>query len=270
MKTVVFLNPEGVREDIIAELLKTLDDFGIQHSETAAGEPNPETDGLIGSADVVLALGGDGTILHTAKRTAMFGKKILGINCGHLGYTADLEANEMHLLSALKSGNYEVEHRLMLKAEVETHAGTNEFFCVNDAVVSKGARSRMIGIHADISGVEMNYRSDGLIVSTPTGSTAYSLSAGGPVIEPTLESIIITPICAHSLFDLPLVVTPDSVIEMWVEDQPGREAFLTVDGETAVPITSGCRVKISRAEITADIIRIKKDGFLKILKEKIK
>lgn len=269
MKAAVFLNPDGVRQAVAEELFGTLRRLNIEYTQALAG--SEETDCLINGCDVVLALGGDGTILHTAKRAALSGRKILGINCGHLGYTAGLESNELSMLGALKTGEYTVDRRLMLKASVISGGEQQDFYCVNDAVVSKGALARMLSIRAEFSGgTVINYRSDGLIIATPTGSTAYSLSAGGPVVEPSLDSIIVTPICAHSLFNLPLVLNPGSTVEITVGEQTRCEAFLTVDGETAVPIEANSRVSVARAPITADIIKIKKDGFLKTLREKIK
>lgn len=264
MRFAVILNPDGVATETLEKLNTTLSALDIVYDCVSLNDKN--ADFLIETSDLVLALGGDGTIIHTAKRAALSGKKVLGINCGHLGYNAGLEIDELDMLTNLKTGEYKTDRRMMLKVTIDDAV----YYCVNDAVVCKGALSRMIKITTHIGGAVMNYRSDGLIFSTPTGSTAYSLSAGGPIIDPTLQSVVITPICAHSLFDRPLVINPDTEIVVTIDEQSGNDTYLTIDGETAVPLNSKSKVVIERSEITADIIKIKNDGFLQILKQKIK
>ncbi|MEE1144006.1 MAG: NAD(+)/NADH kinase [Acutalibacteraceae bacterium] len=262
MKVAVFFNPDGVRDEIKQKLFDTLHSLDFKYYLADFNN----ADDTIEKCDIVLALGGDGTIMHAAKRAALHNKKILGINCGHLGYNAGLEANELNLLYMLKIGEYKVDYRMMLKITI----GDKNYYCVNDAVVCKGALSRMIEINATFGGAKMHYRADGLIFSTPTGSTAYSLSAGGPAIEPTLDCISVTPICAHSLFSPPLVVRPDTEIVVEIDSDSRGDAYLTLDGETAIELDTKTPIKITKADVYAHIVRIKDDGFLKILKEKIK
>lgn len=227
------------------------------------GEKLPSEE-LYSDADIIIAVGGDGTIIHTAKQAAQFGKPVLGINAGRLGFMAGLEMNELENLKFLINGGYTTERRMMLKAEIS--GDSSVYYCLNDAVISKGALSRIIDISAKLDGQIMTYRSDGLIVATPTGSTAYSISAGGPVVDPSVNGILITPICPHSLFSRSILISPDKVLTV---SASGADVFLTVDGEEALPI-SGRTVTVSAAEdMQVLLIRIKKDSFYSVLSRKL-
>ncbi len=262
MKAAVFFKPNGIDKEIEQNLLKKLDELEFEYECASSDDAN--ADEIAALCDIVLALGGDGTIIHAAKSAAKSGKRTLGINCGHLGYTAGLETDELEMLGALKTGEYTIDRRMMLK--VKTDSG--EFLGINEAVITKGALSRMLSIRAKVGSSSMDYSSDGLIIATPTGSTAYSLSAGGAVIDPTLDALAITPICTHSFFRSPIVVGAEQPIEVTV--CCNREAYLTVDGDEAIPIKQNERVIISKADICVELIRIKTDGFLKTLIDKIK
>ena len=216
--------------------------------------------------DVVIAVGGDGTIIHAAK----FGKPTLGINAGRIAFMAGLEPTELEMLSALKSGEYEIDRRMMLRAEIVSPDGEilSTHYCVNDAIVARGLQIKMDDFIVEHNGKFLNkYTADGIIFSTPTGSTAYNLSAGGPVVDPQIESVLLTPICTHSLFSRSLIFKPDS--EFVLRGDGDAEIGLSCDGEDAIPIGKDCSVRIKRAEMFGEFIRIKNETFLEILNSKL-
>jgi NAD+ kinase len=227
----------------------------------------PETlDKMIADCDVIISVGGDGTIIHAAK----FGKPILGINAGKIAFMAGLEPAELDMLSQLISGKYEIDRRMMLKAEICDADGKilDTRYCVNDAVIARGKQIKMEDIAVEYNGRLINsYTADGIIVSTPTGSTAYSLSAGGPVVDPQIESILLTPICTHTLFSRALIFKPDTQLVLY--SRTGDEVGLSCDGDDTVDVKKGCRVKITKADMYGEFIRIKNDTFLEILNSKL-
>lgn len=206
--------------------------------------------------DVVVALGGDGTILRVAKQAAFAGKPVLGVNIGRLGFMAGMEADEMNGFSELVSGRYRAEKRMMLEITVSADGG--RLYALNDAVISNGMMSRIIDLNLSCGGGHVtSYRADGLIFSTPTGSTAYALSAGGPVMDPMLESIGVTPICPHSLVSRPILFRPESELAVSAHAKSGGCPCLTVDGQETVKIAPGATITIKRAEIRATLIMLK-------------
>lgn len=234
---------------------------------TGADFLSPEE--ALSSCDAVIAIGGDGSIIHAAKLAIMKHKPILGINAGRLAFMAGLENNELNLLSRLIDGDYTVDKRLLLKTSVIK--GDKVIFsdyCVNDCLVTNEEKQRMAAIDVALDGSVFNsYLCDGVLVSTPTGSTAYSLSAGGPVVDPELESILLTPLCPHSLFDRSLIFRPDAVLT--VTSAENLPLCISNDGMQPITIEQGCRAEISRAEFTANFIRIKSDNFIDILYTKL-
>ena len=218
---------------------------------------------MIRECDVIIAVGGDGTIIHAAKPT-------LGINAGRIAFMAGLEPTELEMLSNLKDGKYEIDRRMMLRAEIISSDGStlSTHYCVNDAVVARGLQIKMADFIVEHNGRFLNkYTADGIIFSTPTGSTAYNLSAGGPVVDPQIESILLTPICTHSLFSRALIFKPDS--EFLLRGREDEEIGLSCDGEDAIPIGKGCSVRITKAEMFGEFIRIKSETFLEILNSKL-
>ncbi len=223
-------------------------------------------DEIISECDVIITVGGDGTIIHAAKA----GKPILGINAGRIAFMAGLESAELDMLKNLIDGNYENDRRMMLKADVCDSAGNviKTCFCVNDVVVARGKQIEMEDISVEHNGKLINnYTADGVIISTPTGSTAYSLSAGGPVVDPQIESILLTPICTHSLFSRALIFKPDSVFKLY--SPTSAELCLSCDGEDTVTVPGGHYVLVTKAEMYGDFIRIKNETFLEILNSKL-
>lgn len=224
---------------------------------------------LIQKCDAVVTIGGDGTIIHAAKHAANFEKPLLGINMGRLGFVAELEPNELPMLERLFSGDYNVEKRQMLKVTLKSKSESKSFFALNDAVISRGSMTKIIDLDVWLKKSYIcHYRADGLIVSTPTGSSAYALSAGGPVIEPSMSCILMTPICSHSLFSRPVLFNPSSEILVNAASREDTDLTLTIDGETTIPITADDTVVITTAEIYAELIVLKDKTFYRVLSDK--
>lgn len=224
---------------------------------------------LVADCDAVVTIGGDGTIIHAAKHAANAKKPLLGINMGRLGFVAELESNELSMLERLFSGDYNVEKRQMLKVTLETTNGSKSFFALNDAVISRGSMTKIIDLDVWLKKSYIcHYRADGLIVSTPTGSSAYALSAGGPVIEPSMLCILMTPICSHSLFSRPVLFNPTSKILVSATSREDTDLILTIDGENTIPITADDTVVITTAEIYAELIVLKDKTFYRVLNDK--
>jgi NAD+ kinase len=222
-------------------------------------------------SDIILVLGGDGTILQTSRRAAQFGKPLLGINLGRLGFLAEAEMSDLDsILDILASGSFEIERRMMLEARlIRQEQLINQFLALNDVAVSKGSFSRIIHLDVKIEGEFVNhYAADGLLVSSPTGSTAYSLSAGGPIIYPGMECLLITPICPHTLTSRPIVTYADSNIEIDVMDK-NREIQITIDGQHAVGVREGDRIIISKSPFETQLIRLSGYSFFSLLRDKL-
>ena len=243
------------------------DEFKNEFEHTGAAFL-PEAEALDG-CDAVVAVGGDGSIIHAAKLAAVRQKPILGVNAGRLAFMAGLEDNELHLLSRLIEGDYTLDKRLMLKMNIKKGSEIiGSDYCVNDCLITNEEKQRMTAIDVSLNSSRFNsYLCDGVLISTPTGSTAYSLSAGGPVVDPELESILLTPLCPHSLVDRSLIFRPDAVLT--VESAEGNTLCISSDGVQPLTIESGCYAEVSRAEFTANFIRIKSDNFIDILYKKL-
>ncbi len=227
-------------------------------------------DEAIREGDLLISIGGDGTIIHSAHRAAAYDKPILGINAGNLGFLAGLERQELHLLRNLIDGTYTVDERMMLSvSHYDADRFIKEYVCLNDLVI-RGVSLRLCEVEARCEGrLIFDYQADGLIVATPTGSTAYSLSAGGPVVDTSIESLILTPICNHSLFSRSMIFRPDCVIELQVKNTHASLPVFSCDGENGVKIKENSRFTVTRSDKCAKIIRIKSDSFSDILSHKL-
>jgi NAD+ kinase len=277
LKVAVVTNSEKDENYIYTRLIcSRLIDFGAQvfippHTGAhgmAAGVHIVTDDELFSCADVVVALGGDGTILHAAKRAALSGLPVLGVNIGRLGFMAGLEVDELDGLKMLTEGKFITDERMILQITFEKRPEA-VFYALNDAVISKGALSRIIDIGISCGGRQVgSYRADGVIISTPTGSTAYSLSAGGPVIDPVLESIAVTPICPHSLISRTVLFAPQTVIGLQIQKLADKDAYLTVDGQNPVKLEEYEKVFVSKAEKKAKLVRLKDISFYEVLYNK--
>jgi len=223
-------------------------------------------------ADLLLVLGGDGTLLAAAREAAPHGTPILPINLGGLGFLTSFTLEELYPgLEETLAGCAPVSERVMLLAD-RTHNGKTltRQRVLNEAVVHKGTLARMIELELFIDdGFVCRYRADGLIVATPTGSTAYSMSADGPIVHPSVEAILITPICPHTLSDRPIVVSDTSKVEVRM-DEHSDSMFLTLDGQTGVPLQTGDRVCITRAAERLKLIHPPNKTYFEILRSKLK
>lgn len=225
---------------------------------------------LYQQCDVVVAIGGDGTIIRTAKSAALMDKPILGINVGRLGFVAGLEKHELHYLESLMSGSYDMEERMMIKAVYHDEGKMKTDYIINEAVIARGALSKIVDFQVFSNGVSAGeYRADGLIVATPTGSTAYSLSAGGPVMDPSLQCILLTPICPHSLYSRSVVFGDQSELCIQASSHYHSDIFLTLDGEQSIPVYEGDGIEFYRSPISVKMIRLKKNNFYNVLREKL-
>ena len=223
------------------------------------------------SCECVIALGGDGTLLQIAQPACLANIPILGINYGKIGYMAELEYTEIDQLKCLLRNDFAVEERIMLDVTVEREG--KEIFhslALNDAVISSAAITRLIDMKVTANNQEIStYSADGLIVSTPTGSTGYSLSAGGPVLEPTGNALILTPICPHTLGARPIVFASDSCIRIELMHLVNKDAHLTVDGSQCMPLSNGDVVHVHRSLQITQLIKIKNLNFYQILNHKL-
>lgn len=222
-------------------------------------------------SELLISIGGDGTIIHSAHRAAAYDKPILGINAGRLGFLAGLEKEELHLLRALKENSYTVDSRMMLS--VKHYEGDNfikEYICLNDLVIARGNSLRLCDVEVRSDDrLVFDYQADGIIIATPTGSTAYSLSAGGPVVDTSIESLILTPICNHSLFSRSMIFKPDCVLNFRVNNHDSSLPVFSCDGERGILLSEDGTLTVTRSEKYAKIIRIKGDSFADILSHKL-
>ncbi|NLW24310.1 MAG: NAD(+)/NADH kinase [Clostridia bacterium] len=223
-------------------------------------------------SDVILVLGGDGTFLRAARYTAGYEKPILGVNLGFLGFLTEIEVGEVYFyLEKMLQGDYSVEERMMLYARVRrNNHWVDSFHALNDFVINKGSFARLITLDVFLDDdFVASYSSDGVIIATPTGSTAYSLSAGGPIIHPSLDVGIITPICPHSLYARPIIICPEKIIKVQVR-AVHADAMLTVDGQYGFKLENGDEVWIEKAHFPTRLIRVKERDFFQVMREKLK
>ncbi len=227
---------------------------------------------LANKADVLLVLGGDGTMLNAARLAAERGIPILGVNMGGLGFLTEVRPDNLYpSLERVFANDFVLDERLMLKTHVHRHGETvTQGAVLNDVVVSKGTLARMIELRISIQGQFVtNLRGDGLIISTPTGSTAYSLSAGGPIIDPAVQSLILTPICPHTLTHRPLIVPGHAEIEVTLTSKDDG-AMATLDGQVGVALSHGDSIEIKQSEYRTRLIRFPETRYYEVLREKLK
>ena len=221
--------------------------------------------------DIAITVGGDGTIIHAAKYAARFNKPLIGVNVGRLGFAADIEIDGISELTRILDGNYSVEERVLFDVEVIKNGVSKNYLAVNDAVIARGQLSKIIDLQVTLDDEEIaKYRADGLLFSTPTGSTAYSLSAGGPIIAPQLDCILMTPVCPHSLFSRSVIFDGNSVLTVSVKIPSECCCVLTIDGEKNVDILADDIVKIRKSDLKLKFVSINKRNFYRKLNEKLK
>jgi NAD+ kinase len=272
------LNEQSVTEPAL-EILAHLRKRGINvlasvTSDTAralAGATHVEEDELVARADLVVAIGGDGTLLHAGRNVAAREVPLVGINRGRLGFLTDVSPEHMlDALDAILGGDYLAERRLMLAASVVDQAAGSALFALNDIVLQKGDTGRLLDFTTEVDNVYVNnHRGDGLIVATPTGSTAYALSCGGPIIQPNVDALVMVPICPHTLSDRPLVLPSSSEIRVTLDNAGGSEAHVVCDGESVARMAAGDALTISLAKQPVTLLHPREYNYYELLRSKL-
>ena len=235
------------------------------------GVPIQQLDREIKRADLLIAFGGDGTILHLAKTLAMNRVPVLGINLGSLGFMSELEPDELERLRDLKNWDLSIENRMMLDVSVVRDGRTvYNTIALNDAVISKGSIARVVRLEIYTEEGFLTWvGGDGVVISTPTGSTGYSMAAGGPIVEPTARNLLITPICPHSTRATSYVLSPEHVITIEAADANRKFVYLSADGGKAFSLKNGDRVRVRQSKFAMGLVRLSKKSFCEILDYKM-
>jgi NAD+ kinase len=226
---------------------------------------------LAAHVDLVVAIGGDGTLLHAARHVAAHGVPLLGVNRGRLGFLTDISPE--HMLDAIDlvlAGDYLADRRLMLAGDIPRERGGHALFALNDIVLQKGETGRLLDFTTTVDGVYVNtHRGDGLIVATPTGSTAYALSCGGPIIQPKVDALVMTPICPHTLSDRPLVLPVTSKIEVALDSSNGSPAHVVCDGEALAKLEEGETLAVALAAQSVSLLHPRDYNYYELLRSKL-
>ena len=283
MKTVI-LTPNPYRDknfQTVREAMRILKNAGIQSRVCLPFEVDrsfelprdirfSRLDRELPNAEMVICFGGDGTILHMAKAATRKGIPILGVNIGTMGFMAELESSEMEKLAKLSSGEYTLDSRMMLDVTVQRDRDIiYHDICLNDVVITKGTVARIVHLAVKCDGVTaMECGGDGVIIATPTGSTAYSLSAGGPIVEPDARNIVITPICAHDMVSRSMVVSEKRSVSVQMVQNVRRNAFLSVDGGKAIRMNMGDTAIIKKSNLETRLVRLNERSFYEVLNTK--
>ncbi len=224
------------------------------------------TQKVILNCDAILSIGGDGTIIRAAKMAIKYKKPIFGVNLGRLGFLASFEPGQTQVLEQMIKGEYNIDKRMVL----EVRDKSRTFYAINDAVITRATISRMIDIDVFCGKNKVtSTRADGIIFATPTGSTAYSLSAGGPIIDPALECILTTPICPHSLSTRTIVFSSDAILKAKIDSNNCEKAYLTIDGQEAVEIDSEHTLEVFKSDVDVFFIMPKEKTFFDTLNKKM-
>ena len=285
MKNVI-LTPNPYRDknfQTVREAMRILKDAGIQSRVCLPFEVDRSfelpkdirfcrLDRELPNADMLICFGGDGTILHTAKAATRRGIPIFGVNIGTMGFMAELESTEMDKLKKLASGDYTLDSRMMLDVTVQRDRDIiYHDICLNDVAITKGTVARIVHLEVKCDGVRaLECGGDGVIIATPTGSTAYSLSAGGPIIEPDARNILITPVCAHDMISRSIVVSDKRNVAVQMVQNARRNAFLSVDGGKAIRMNMGDVAIIKKSHLETSLVRLNERSFYDVLNTKFK
>ena len=219
---------------------------------------------IYSASDLIVGIGGDGVMLEAARRATPANIPILGINMGRVGYMTELEMTELDLLDEIFKGNFYLDERAMLRVEIRSNKGSNKFsaYALNEAVIANGTTARIVDLELSDNGrLVSEYRADGLVIATPTGSTAYSLSAGGPIVDPKLSCFCVTPICPHSLIARPLIFPDSAVLEVKNICVREKVLHLTVDGRATFDLFFGDTAVITKSALKTKLLRIKNEDF---------
>jgi NAD+ kinase len=280
-KTVALWGRLGERSvtEPAQQLLAHLAQRGLTVLASITSDPRRELDGathveeheIATKADLVIAIGGDGTLLHAARNFAARNVPLVGINRGRLGFLTDVSPEHMRdALDAIIAGDYLAERRLMLAAKVGAQTAASGLFGLNDIVLQKGDTGRLLDFTTEVDGVYVNtHRGDGLIVATPTGSTAYALSCGGPIIQPNVDALVMVPICPHTLSDRPLVLTSTSEIRVTLDNAGGSDAHVVCDGEPLARMSEGDVLTVSLAKQAVTLLHPRDYNYYELLRSKL-
>ena len=248
-------------ESKYADICNKLSIDGITFAEAEENASN---------CDIFLTIGGDGTILRWGKRAARHGKPLLGVNTGRLGFMATLEKDDLSKLSALSSGNYDISPRMLLNVTVNAGGKAETCTALNDVVLFKGTRSKLPEYIVSSGDTELTgVRADGLIISTPTGSTAYSLSAGGPIIDPRLSCFELTALSPHTLFSRPMIFSADVPLKAGYIAYENSSVFLSVDGSESIELSPDDHILIEKSQLTLKLIDIDGGSFYSSVHNKL-
>jgi len=276
IKTAGFiLKPNDPEIRTVYEQIKSqFEDKGImvllaERSAEMIGLEGMPFDKMCEASDFLVSLGGDGTLLSLVRRSYNYTKPVVGINAGNLGFLADITIDDVDtFLEQLFAGVYRIDNRMMIEGYIKTKKGEEKsFFAFNDVVITRPVISKMVNINASIDGDRFNtYRGDGLIISTPTGSTAYNLAVGGPIVYPLTQAFILTPVSAHSLTQRPLVVPADFTIEL---SSPDEKVIAMIDGQDDYEMHEGDILVIKGAKRSAKLLHRKERNYFSVLQEKL-
>lgn len=263
---------------VLPELIYALNDSGIvpMMSDDSGAFFSSDSvifsdeNSLMNECDLFITVGGDGTILKWGKKAAMLGKKLLGINTGRLGFMTALEVNEFDKISKLKTGDYRISRRMLMNGGFIKKESNKNYIALNDIVLSKDSYSKLPEFVVQSNGVTVSkIRADGLIFSTPTGSTAYALSAGGPIIEPTIECIELTPLCPHTLLNRPMIFSGNDIITVSYNGYEGSAVSASVDGDSGIKFSEGEIIRITKSDIFLNLIDISGNIFYNSVNNKL-
>lgn len=263
-----------VMPDVVNALLKFDNEiYMLSDIKNSYSDPRVfycENEDIVENCDFILTVGGDGAILKWGKRAAKFDKPLIGINTGRLGFMTTLEPDSIDKLSILNTGDFSVSKRMMMNTEIKAGGRTINETALNDVVLFKDVSSKLPEYIVKINGkIVTKIRADGLIFSTPTGSTAYALSAGGTIIEPTIECIQLTTLCAHSLFNRPMIFSGNDEISVSCRQYEGSQANITVDGEAPIPFCEGDELMLTKSDKALRLIDIDGNSFYEAVRDKL-
>jgi len=279
MKIAVFAKVHDPRcQGVAGELFSWLQQRSCQplieaHLALHLGCQGVELADISSQADMVVVLGGDGTLISTARIIGERDIPILGVNLGSLGFLTEIALDELYpALEKCLRGDYRVSERIMLQAVLERDGREiASHLVLNDVVINKGALARIVDLRTTVDSFDLTtFKADGLIISTPTGSTGYSLSAGGPIINPTMNCIVITPICPHTLTNRPIVIDDSSVVAITVNSLDDKDIYLTLDGQVGLELRSGDMIHVSKAQHTTKLVMSEERDYFAVLRAKLK